>query len=377
LLYLHSYKDGLKPSKVKFNDFEPHYRKKIIVSGWKQEGEWESLTAKDRFLIALQADGSLDYRIKEYGKNTGLKKVRFSLKKDRKNQRLQEILDELGWKYTKTYNQKREDFNWYVWCPDLTISKTFNWVDLSKATSLWSEEFIKELMYWDGHDVNKDGQTIYYSSVESSNVDVIQALATFANIKCSRSLQQDNRKASFKDTHRVWLYLDSSYIPTGRTQKTITNYIGRVMCVSVPTGNIIVRQNNKVAIVGNCHVEGMNKLFHTFCEENPRVVNNELKKQIYTNFTRAVELEDALVDLIYENDENEICTLKGKDIKTYIRYLADRRLLQLGLKPIFEQKENPLEWLDWIVSGDSFKNFFEGVVTDYNASGMTGEWGWD
>ncbi|NDB59167.1 hypothetical protein EB001_12045, partial [bacterium] len=73
LLYLHSYKDGLKPTKVKFNDFEPHYRKKIIVSGWKQEGEWESLTAKDRFLIALQADGSLDYRIKEYGKNTGLK----------------------------------------------------------------------------------------------------------------------------------------------------------------------------------------------------------------------------------------------------------------------------------------------------------------
>jgi len=125
------------------------------------------------------------------------------------------------------------------------------------------------------------------------------------------------------------------------------------------------------------HTEAMTKLFQTFCEENPRVVNNDLKKQIYTNFTRAVQLEDALVDLIYENDENEICTLKGKDIKTYIRYLADRRLLQLGLKPIFEQKENPLPWLDWIVSGDSFKNFFEGVVTDYNASGMTGEWGWD
>ena len=377
LLYLHSYKDGLKPSKVKFNDFEPHYRKKIITSGWKQEGEWESLTAKDRFLIALQADGSLDYRIKEYGKRTGLKKVSFSLKKERKNERLQAILNELGWEYKKTFNVVSQSYTWFVWCPDLTISKTFEWVNLTKATSLWAEEFIKELMFWDGHDVNKDGQTIYYSSTESSNVDVIQALATFAKVKCTRSIQQDNRKASFKDVHRVWLYLDTYYIPTGRTQKTITNYAGRVMCVSVPTGNIIVRQNNKVAIVGNCHVEAMNKLFQTFCEENPRVVNNELKKQIYTNFTKAVELEDALVDLIYENDENEICTLKGKDIKTYIRYLADRRLLQLGLKPIFDQKENPLEWLDWIVSGDSFKNFFEGVVTDYNASGMSGEWGWE
>jgi ribonucleoside-diphosphate reductase beta chain len=51
--------------------------------------------------------------------------------------------------------------------------------------------------------------------------------------------------------------------------------------------------------------------------------------------------------------------------------------LQLGLKPIFEQKNNPLPWLDWIVSGDSFKNFFEGTVTDYNASALTGTIDWN
>jgi ribonucleotide reductase beta subunit family protein with ferritin-like domain len=43
------------------------------------------------------------------------------------------------------------------------------------------------------------------------------------------------------------------------------------------------------------------------------------------------------------------------------------------MKPIFKQKDNPLLWVDWIVSGDSFKNFFEGTVTDYNASGMVGD----
>ena len=46
------------------------------------------------------------------------------------------------------------------------------------------------------------------------------------------------------------------------------------------------------------------------------------------------------------------------------------------MKPIFKQKENPLPWLDWIVSGDSFKNFFEGTVTDYNASALTGQIDW-
>ena len=59
-----------------------------------------------------------------------------------------------------------------------------------------------------------------------------------------------------------------------------------------------------------------------------------------------------------------------------MNYLADRRLLQLGLKPIFKQKDNPLPWLDWIINGDSFKNFFEGTVTDYSASGMTGHFDW-
>ena len=67
-----------------------------------------------------------------------------------------------------------------------------------------------------------------------------------------------------------------------------------------------------------------------------------------------------------------------EEVKKYIRYLADRRLIQLGLKPNFKIKTNPLEWIDWIVNGDSFKNFFEGTVTDYNADGMSGDnWGWE
>jgi len=123
------------------------------------------------------------------------------------------------------------------------------------------------------------------------------------------------------------------------------------------------------------HVEAMTKLFHTFLEENPELVTDTLKSYIYTNFTKAVELENNLIDLIY--DDLSIEGLSSSDLKLYIKYLADRRLLQLGLKPIFEQKDNPLPWLDWIVSGDSFKNFFEGTVTDYNASALTGTIDWN
>ena len=119
------------------------------------------------------------------------------------------------------------------------------------------------------------------------------------------------------------------------------------------------------------HINGMTKLFHEYLKENPDLLDDNLKAYIYSNYAMAVTLEDALVNLVYKGEKlNE---LDPALIKRYVRYLADRRLLQLGFKPLFEEKTNPLPWLDWIVSGDSFKNFFEGTVTDYNASGMIGD----
>ena len=92
-------------------------------------------------------------------------------------------------------------------------------------------------------------------------------------------------------------------------------------------------------------------------------------------FRDAVSLEDKVIDLAYQLD-GSIEGLEKSDVKIYIRYLADRRLTQLGLKPNWEVPENPLPWLDWLISGDSFKNFFEGTVTDYSSDGMAGDWGW-
>jgi len=122
------------------------------------------------------------------------------------------------------------------------------------------------------------------------------------------------------------------------------------------------------------HVEGMVKLFRTLCDEHPRIVNDEFKRSIYETFRQAVALEDKVIDLCYNAVAIE--GLTKEEVKQYIRYLADRRLIQLGLKGNFKVKENPIDWLDWVVNGASFKNFFEGVVTDYSVVGMTGELKW-
>jgi ribonucleotide reductase beta subunit family protein with ferritin-like domain len=371
LLYLHSYKEGLKPRKVKFSEFEPHYRKKIIKSGYKRSGTKSSLSTYEKFLIALQADGTIDYRIN--GKFCNHRVATFSLTKERKKQRLESILQELGWEYTISPKDSR--FSYRVAIPlEFSISKIFDWVSLSDIDSAWAEEFLIELGHWDGHFVNNQENRITFVTTEPYNANVVQSIAVLCGWSCTHSIREDNRKETYLDCHVLNLNQDVTFFGTGNVEKTTYPYSGKVMCVSVPQGNIIVRQNNKVAVVGNCHVEAMTKLFHTYCEENPKLVTAQLKKYIYTNFTNAVAMEDALIDLLYENYESE--SLTADQVKAYIRYLADRRLIQLGLKPQFKQKNNPLEWLDWVVSGDSFKNFFEGTVTDYSANGLVGQIDW-
>jgi len=123
------------------------------------------------------------------------------------------------------------------------------------------------------------------------------------------------------------------------------------------------------------HVQGNAKLFRTLCEEHPRIVNDELKSKIYQMARNAVKLEDRFIGLAYK--DNKVEGLDEEEVKAYIRHIADRRLLQLGLKAKFKAKENPLPWLDWVLNGVSHDNFFEKRVTEYSVAGMEGEWGWD
>ena len=121
------------------------------------------------------------------------------------------------------------------------------------------------------------------------------------------------------------------------------------------------------------HVQGNAKLFRAFCEEKPKVVNDELKSKIYQMAKDSVLLEDKFIKLAFKG--NEIEGLTEEEVKKYIRHIADRRLLQLGLKPKYNVKDNPIPWLDWILNGASHDNFFEKRVTEYSVNGLEGNWG--
>jgi len=118
------------------------------------------------------------------------------------------------------------------------------------------------------------------------------------------------------------------------------------------------------------HVEAMTKLFREFIKEHPWIWTDEFKGRIYSTCEKMVDLEDHFIDLAFEQEGIE--GLTPEEVKIYIRHIADRRLLQLGLKPIFGVKDNPLDWLDWVLNGVSHDNFFEKRSTEYSKSPLTG-----
>lgn len=123
------------------------------------------------------------------------------------------------------------------------------------------------------------------------------------------------------------------------------------------------------------HADGMTKLFREFCNEHPRIVNDQFKQDLYGMVREAVMLEDKVIDLAYQMGEIE--GLQASEVKTYIRYIADRRLIQLGLKGNYGIKDNPLGWLEPLINTSSFDNFFETTVTEYSSNGLEGDWGWN
>ena len=110
------------------------------------------------------------------------------------------------------------------------------------------------------------------------------------------------------------------------------------------------------------HVEAMTKLFREFIQENISLWTDDFKKEIYQICRDMVKLEDKFLDLVFEL--GDIQGLTKKEMYQYIRYIADRRLLQLGLKPNFGVKDNPLTWLNDVL-GVEHQNFFEGRATTY------------
>ena len=120
------------------------------------------------------------------------------------------------------------------------------------------------------------------------------------------------------------------------------------------------------------HAESMIKLFRTYIEENKEIWNDDLKSKIYAIAEKMVELENKFIDLSFST--GGIIGLTADEVKEYIKYIADRRLISMGMRGIYKVKKNPLPWVEEMINAPTHTNFFENRATDYAKGALTGDW---
>jgi ribonucleoside-diphosphate reductase beta chain len=124
------------------------------------------------------------------------------------------------------------------------------------------------------------------------------------------------------------------------------------------------------------HVEGNSTVFRIFLNENPSVVTDNFKKELYETRRKCIEIEDAFIEGAFKHLSLESQTklkITCDETKQYIRAVADYRGEQLGLKKEYNVS-NPFDWLDWVTSSDGMENFFEVNTVNYSKGAMVGSY---
>lgn len=339
-------------------EFNSSFLKHFIASGVKTGGRAE-LSYVERFKIALQADGSIQNKDLRNGKFNGCNITTFTLTKPRKIDRLDHILEQIQFRHTKIefIHNDKISYVYTVWVPiEHDVVKDFSWVNLEEVGGAWCIEFLEELSHWDGHLRNGDYSNIYFSTTNSDVADMVQAIAALSGRRAHRGIQIDHRQDRYKNVHRITIIQDRDYYCAGAKPKTTStyNYDGDVFCVSVPSGMLVVRYENKVIVSGNCHLNLTQKILTKWRQgDDPEMLGiiQEEKHYVDKMFELAVNEEKRWAQYLFR--DGSMIGLNDKLLFNYVDWIANRRRKAIGLAPMFDipAKNNPLPWTShWLNS---------------------------
>jgi ribonucleoside-diphosphate reductase beta chain len=121
------------------------------------------------------------------------------------------------------------------------------------------------------------------------------------------------------------------------------------------------------------HSQGVCQLFRDLINENKHIWTQSLRSTLYQACDDMVKLEDAFIDTCFSM--GAVQGLTPEEVKMYIRYIADRKLNDLGLDRLYMVSKNPLQWLDIMINAKEHTNFFENRATEYAKGAVVEDWG--
>lgn len=261
-------------------DIPLHGGMALPVSGKLKSGK--GMTALEKLFVAVQADGSL-CSDKYTGARTGNKHYKFSLKKQRKKERLAALCKEAGLELVQHDTSRDRDL-FYVYVP-LGLynehAKSFDWVDLNNISLEWCQEFIEELGYWDGN-VTSAGN-VRYISTNKECIDFAQTIGHLAGLRTNITIiparkgviMPDGNISDTKEVYQLY-FTKRPYINGNTIERSLVTYKGLVYCLTVPSSFFLVRREGAISVTGNCiHAATYSEIVRSSFKD-PSVIVNEI-----------------------------------------------------------------------------------------------------
>ena len=100
--------------------------------------------------------------------------------------------------------------------------------------------------------------------------------------------------------------------------------------------------------------------------ENPNLWDEEMQELSASMILQGMELE---IEYARDTMPRGVLGMNANMMEEYLNYIANRRLIQIGLQEEFPNAENPFPWMSEIMDLRKEKNFFETRVIEYQTGG--------
>jgi len=100
--------------------------------------------------------------------------------------------------------------------------------------------------------------------------------------------------------------------------------------------------------------------------ENPHLWDDDMKDKATQMILEATQLE---IEYARDTMPRGVLGMNAAMMEDYLKFIANRRLNQLGLKEQFAGAQNPFPWMSEIMDLRKEKNFFETRVIEYQTGG--------
>ena len=100
--------------------------------------------------------------------------------------------------------------------------------------------------------------------------------------------------------------------------------------------------------------------------ENPQLWTDSMKEQAMQMILQATQLE---IEYARDTMPRGVLGMNAAMMEEYLQFIANRRLVQIGLPEQFDSVSNPFPWMSEIMDLRKEKNFFETRVIEYQTGG--------